>query len=112
MPTPEPFKIYLDDARALPDDLRAEGFIAIRAGETVLEIIKTFGLGGISHISFDHDLGSGMSGYEVVTHIERRVIEHGDPMPIMFVHSGNVVGAQNIRAAIAAMERHLHKTNT
>jgi hypothetical protein len=99
-------KYYLDDLRSLPPELAQVGYVLVRTGEELIEIIKRDGLGRIEAISFDHDLGDGCSGYEVIKVIEELVIVHGARMPMMSIHSANTVGRKNLLAAISAMSRH------
>lgn len=87
-------RLYLDDVRPTPEgfDLRAW---------TAKEAIKFIDQGGITFISFDHDLGeeANGTGYDVAKFIEMRAVEGIKP-PLFDVHSANPVGAENIFAAM------------
>lgn len=88
--------IYLDDIRTGPP-----GFTYYcKTAEEVLEIIKN---DQIDFISFDHDLGYGMSGGQLADKIERLVYEGKIKCPDWVVHSSNPVGRENIdRAMVSA----------
>lgn len=101
-----PMKYYLDDVRPVPVELVKMGYVLVRSGEEMIDIIRREGLLKIEAISFDHDLGEGCSGYDVMKVIEELVIGHGERMPMMTIHSGNVVGRKNLLACISAMARH------
>lgn len=89
-------KLYLDDVRECP-----KGWIPIR---TVRDMIQLLQEQDVSEISFDHDLGKGLSGYDVLNWIERKVFEDGFKPPRMYVHSWNSVGRKNMLRAIEKIE--------
>lgn len=96
-------RLFLDDEREIPPAAHGMGFQIVRSGEALIEILKKTGLKNVEMISFDHDLGEGMTGYDVVKWIEERVRVHGDPLPLIYIHSANSVGRKNIEAAITSM---------
>lgn len=88
-------KLFIDDIRNPPD----ETWMTVRCPHLAIDIIA---LGFVTEISFDHDLGSDLTGYDVAKFIE----EFHELMPIKWqVHSANPVGRKNIEAAMQAAER-------
>lgn len=92
-------KLYIDDVRSCP-----EGWVAARTAE---EAIRELRHNNVEEISFDHDLGPGMTGYDVACEIERIVaVGGGFPrFPKWKIHSSNPVGRKNIERAMKAAER-------
>lgn len=90
-------KIYLDDERVAP-----EGWTQARWPQEVIEALQ---LGGVTHVSLDHDLGDDDrgTGYDVLLWIEERVALHGFKPPSMKVHSANVSARVKMEAAIKAI---------
>lgn len=90
--------LWLDDERPMP-----EGYdYHARTAEEAIQLIQQ---GKVNKLSLDHDLGEGLSGYDVV-----KVIEEGAFMktiaPIeLSVHSQNCVGVYNMLAGIAQAKR-------
>jgi hypothetical protein len=89
-------KVFLDDVR---DGL--EGFVVVRTGEELVSLIES---GVVDFISFDHDLGLGISGYDVACFIEGRAAL-GHSVPDYCIHSANVVGRRNIEMAMESAKR-------
>jgi hypothetical protein len=89
-------KVFLDDLR---DGL--DGFVVVRSGEELISLISS---GVVEFISFDHDLGMGISGYDVACFIERRAVL-GHVVPGWCIHSANIVGRRNISMAMVNAER-------
>ncbi len=96
-------KLYLDDVRDIP-----EGWVGCR---TALDAMATIAVGDITHISFDHDLGEGLTGYDVAIFIEKLVHDGVMPLPIWAVHSSNPVGRKRIEQAMKSAERFNDKNN-
>lgn len=90
-------KLYLDDLRPTP-----EGHVCCRTAEEALVLIEQ---GIVEFISFDHDLGTEKTGYDVAKQIEEWVVYGKIPMPRWHVHSANPVGAANITTAMRSAER-------
>ena len=62
----------------------------------------------VTMISFDHDLGQGKTGYDVIKWIEEQAFFGKlKVVPKMVVHSANPVGRANIERAIEAIGRRL-----
>ena len=89
-------RVYLDDIREAP-----EGWTRARTAEEAIALLET---GEVEEISLDHDLGEGMSGYDVATWMEMQVALSGFIPPKVKVHWANPVGRDNIMAAVRAME--------
>jgi len=91
--------IYLNDLRDPPDDV-----VLCRTAEEAIRLLES---GQVTTIDFDHDLGEGMTGYDVAKHIEELVVAGRIPMPAWHIHSANPVGRMNIEAAMRSAERWL-----
>ena len=93
-------KIWMDDVRELPSG--RNGWVWMKTGEEVIEALNS---GDVKEISFDHDLGDGMSGYDVAKVIERMAFD-GELEPIVWnIHSANLVGRKNIEMAMMKAEQ-------
>lgn len=90
-------KLYLDDVRKCPD-----GFFLCRTAEDAIQIID---YGEVVYISFDHDLGGDVTGYDVAKHIEEEVAAGNISCPDWDIHSSNPVGRKNIQAAMISAKR-------
>lgn len=84
---------FLDDVR----ECELSDFVVVRTGEELISLITS---GVVDFISFDHDLGVGISGYDVACFIERRAAL-GYVVPGWCIHSANIVGRRNIEMAMA-----------
>ena len=92
-------RVFLDDVRMPPE---GEWSLVCRSGEELIPLILA---GVVTFISFDHDLGSGMTGYDVAKEIEKQA-EAGTIPPVDYkIHSANIVGRNNIKAAMEAARR-------
>lgn len=105
-------QVFFDDIRDPPFFDRISGEViawdkVVRTPEEMIELVKT---GKVTYVSFDHDMGdkTQLTGYDVAKVIESlaaaRLIK-----PIDYdIHSGNVVGAENIDAAMRSAWRFWH----
>lgn len=91
-------RIWLDDLRPMPADFDVHL-------KTPNEAIAALHGGSVEYISFDHDLGGDMTGYEVAEWIERAAFEGKLSRLEWTIHSANPVGAGNIRRAMMNAER-------
>lgn len=89
--------LFLDDLRTPPPEA-----ILCRTAEEAIALVEQ---GKVTRISFDHDLGEGLSGYDVAKRIEELVATGQIPMPRWQIHSANPVGRRNIEAAMHAADR-------
>jgi hypothetical protein len=94
-------KLYLDDIR---NPKVPEEWCIVRTAEEAIRMLET---GKVDFISFDHDLGTELTGYDVAKAIEELVYYGRIKCPEYNVHSANPVGANNIRAAMEAI-KHRH----
>ena len=81
--------LYLDDLRTTP-----EGFERVYSYEEFVAYLQWYGLPDF--ISFDHDLGEGLSGYDCAKYLVDYCLDHQLPLPAFAVHSQNPVGKENI----------------
>lgn len=106
-------KMWLDDIRPVPfpprdgrycypfDENAPYELHAINAAQAIAAI----NTGEVDFISFDHDLGEGLTGYDVAKHIEEGA-HNGTINPIRYkVHSANPVGSDKIHAAMESAWR-------
>ena len=82
-------QLYLDDLRPTP-----EGFDRVYSYEEFVVYLEIKGLP--EFISFDHDLGEDLSGYDCAKYLVEYCLEHQLPLPDYQVHSQNPVGKENI----------------
>lgn len=92
-------RLWLDDERPCP-----QGWVHAR---TAGEAIALLDGGQVVEVSLDHDLGppEAGTGYDVVCHVEYRVLTEGFNAPVMRVHSANPVGRARMEAGIANIRR-------
>lgn len=86
-------KVFLDDERKTP-----EGWVRTYSVEETIKLLET---GEVTHLSLDHDLGTGVrDGQHVTLWLKEKVFN--DPsfkLPEhLYVHSMNPVGKQNMKA--------------
>lgn len=91
-------RLWLDDIRQIPDDFD----VWVKNPRQAISIITSK---KVEFISFDHDLGHNLTGYDVA-----KVIELGANMDILDpigweIHSANPVGRKNIEMAMISAER-------
>ena len=89
-------RLFLDDIRLTPS-----GFVAVRTAADAIGLLKT---DRVSVVSFDHDLGQGKSGLDVINAIEEDLVTGFLDLPIMLCHSSNAPGRANIERAISAVK--------
>lgn len=83
-------KLYLDNERDAPN-----GWTAVRSSQALLSALRT---GAVTHVSMDHDLGPGApSGLDI---LKGMAAQNLWPSASLRVHSGNVAGAQAMKALI------------
>ena len=81
--------LYLDDLRTTPEE-----FERVYSYEEFVAYLQHYGLPDF--ISFDHDLGEGLSGYDCAKYLVDYCLAHQRPLPNYQVHSQNPVGKENI----------------
>ena len=93
-------KIFLDDIRNPPDD----SWTTCRSAEIAIALINEL---RVDEISFDHDLGTELTGHDVAKEFERLAfIGAISDIPFWSVHSANPVGAQRIIVAMLQAEKY------
>lgn len=100
-------KIFLDDIRQSYDD----SWTVVRDYEEFVDLVKLVQPGLITHISFDHDLGSevGKTGYDAAKWFVDQCIRDqriGQNLDQVIVHSANPVGRENISAYFENAAKH------
>lgn len=93
-------KLYLDDVRPTPEDFELRAYTATEAIDLLLQ-------GGVTFISFDHDLGEddNGTGYDVAEWIEERAYFAEMPRLDWTIHSANPVGRKRIEDAMQHADR-------
>ena len=89
------YKLFLDDER-MPVD--PENWVIVRSFHEAIEAMEV--LGFPNFISFDHDLGSGLTGYDFCQYLveldmDKKVLSEDFSF---YVHSQNPIGKKNIEA--------------
>ena len=92
-------RVFLDDERRPP-----EGWRLVRWPEEAIALLQS---GDVEEISLDHDLGDDDhgTGYDVITWIERAVVEEGFRAPVIYVHSANSAARRRMDAGIESIKR-------
>jgi len=91
-------RLWLDDERPMPD-----GFdLHVRTVQQAIDVIVG---GGVTHISFDNDLGEDEEGRHLANFIELGAFNGRLRRMTWEIHSGNPVGRDAIRAAMKSAER-------
>ena len=101
--------IWLDDERD-PDDPQIQeqfgafpGMIWVKSADAAIQRLKS---GQVQSISFDHDLGTSATGYDVAKWLEERAFNGTISRISWAVHSMNVRGAKAIRMAMLNADRY------
>jgi hypothetical protein len=93
------FNVYMDDCRkgpmvpmpgAIVIEVPDQEWVIVRRAEYVVELLKA---GLIDNLALDHDMGSGMNGYQLVKWMDENQIW---PRGKITVHSWNPVGKDNM----------------
>lgn len=93
-------KIWLDDIREMPIT-----HFNVHA-KTVHDAMMYIRTGEVAAISFDHDLGTEETGYDLAKFVEKLAYNNEIPRISWNVHSQNPVGAANIRAAMKKADQY------
>jgi hypothetical protein len=90
--------LWIDDERKGPESWMV--------AKTALEAIKLLRQHNFECISFDHDLGEGGTGYDVLLYIEKMAFTDINYLcPKLLIHSANPVGRQRMKQAIESIEK-------
>lgn len=87
-----PTYLWLDDVRTAP-----KGWTHVKTVEEAMIHIKG---GHVSEISFDHDLGTEQTGYDLAKWIEQGAYNKTIGKLNWTIHSANPVGKKNIERAM------------
>ena len=98
-------KIWLDDKRRAP-----KGYIRLRS-YIACKIFLTLFKWMVTAISFDHDLGTKKTGYDIAVMIEKMAYHKKIHRIAWEVHSANPVGRDRIISAMKSAERYWEETN-
>ena len=91
------YRLFIDDIRNPPD----RSYVVARSYEAAIYYIEEYGCP--KYISFDHDLGSDKSGYDIAKWIISKDLDSEIEIPHGFrfdVHSANPVGKKNIESLL------------
>ena len=95
-------KLYLDDVRPAP-----AGWKLVRWPQEMIELLMT---GAVTEVSLDHDLGDDKrgTGYDVITWLEKAVVDYGLVPPNTKVHSAYVPAKKRMERGIKSVN-HLYQ---
>lgn len=97
--------IWLDDFRA-PDFPQTETVMWVRDYDSFVELVWGFSDKiGQCKVYFDHDLGTGKSGYDCAKFLIKWCLENGYDVPDYSIQSANPVGRKNIESVFATYEK-------
>lgn len=106
-------QLWLDDKRNPQDHLiqrefgAVEGMVWVKTVDEAKEYIKQ---GNVDYISFDHDLSTPQTGYDLAKWIEEQAFL-GVIAPIIWcIHSQNMVGRANIDRAMRNADKYWRKS--
>jgi hypothetical protein len=93
-------KLFVDDIRTPIDPT----WIIARSYDEFIKILNKEGLINFDIISLDHDLGDTSlpekTGMDCAKYLIDLSIDFNIPLPIIYVHSDNNVGSENIKGII------------
>lgn len=97
------YSLYIDDERT-PKTSRE--FCIVRSCDEAINFVLEHGMP--MYVSFDHDLGTGASGYDFAKWLVEYMIDHNITTMFEFnVHSANPVGSANINSYLENYRRYL-----
>ena len=98
-------KVFLDDIRPAPI-----GWKLVRWPQEAISLLMT---GAVSDLSLVHDLGNDKrgTGYDVITWLEKAVIDYGIVPPNMKIHSANIAARKRMEQGIYSIKR-LYRTRS
>lgn len=90
--------LYVDDTRTC----HLRGYYHAKTAEEALDVLRSQ---SVNNASFDHDLGPGMNGYQLVLYLAERSEDPDFPMNYWpknkpMIHSANPVGRENMESVI------------
>lgn len=92
-------RVFLDDERQAPP-----GWTLARTAEEAIALVES---GWVEQLSLDHDLGMGLTGYDVLVRIEKILFDErlDFRVPEIFLHTSNPAGRDRMRLAIESICR-------
>lgn len=90
-------RVWVDDVRPMPQDFD----IWLRTVDSVITALR---VGGVTHLSLDHDLGEEKTGYDIAKFIEEAAYQKRLAPMTVVIHSANPVGRKNMLVAIKRAE--------
>lgn len=99
-----PLRLWLDDERPAPP-----GWVHARTADAAKLVLLT---GQVVEASFDHDLGAGESGYDVLNWLEERsTLGEGIAPATIRVHTANPPGRRRMEQVTASIARLMQLMN-
>ena len=98
-------KLWLDDVRTPPD----ETWTWVK---TCQEAMNRLVYNDVVHVSFDHDLGTELTGYDLAKEIEKMAYHRILPSITWSIHSANPVGRRNIEMAMMNADKYWGKIDS
>ena len=101
-------RLWLDDVRNPRDKLIQQNYGALPGmvwAKTVGEAISVLEQGNVTYLSFDHDLGTPETGYDLAKYIEEKAFNNEIPRFFWDCHSDNPIGKANIIRAMKNAEK-------
>ena len=100
--------MWLDDVRNPRDKLIQQNYGALPGmvwAKSVGEAISVLEQGNVIYLSFDHDLGTVATGYDLAKYIEEKAFNNEIPRFFWDCHSDNPIGKANIIRAMKNAEK-------
>lgn len=101
-------RLWLDDVRNPRDKLIQQNYGALPGMvwvKTVGDAISVLEQGNVTYLSFDHDLGTVATGYDLACWVERKAFDGEISKFDYRIHSDNPIGKANIIRAMKNAEK-------
>jgi hypothetical protein len=95
-------KLWIDDIRDPAEWRPNEHWLWVKNYKDAINALVNH---GISHVSFDHDLGEDLTGYDIAKEIEAAAANGTMKRITWEIHSANPVGAANIKLAMESADK-------
>lgn len=94
-------KVYLDDMRECPWPLA--WWVHSKTAEEAIDLLKT---GEITEIDLDHDLGTSLTGHDVLVWIEKEFYTNPDfKLPKIRIHTNNPYAHKAMMMCVKRLEK-------
>jgi len=92
-------RVFLDDKRVAP-----AGWTLVRTAEEIIALLES---GVVEQLSLDHDLGTELTGYDVLKRLEKILFDEqiDFKVPEIFLHTGSPAGRERMRLALQSIAR-------